>query len=1291
MKRFLALILSVLLALVTCFALASCDNGKKPTESTTDSKSESTEPNSTGSTTGESTSATTEPDSNTGTDESETGDSIPAPDSKLTISQAIELGKSMENNKYTEGKYYVTGTLKSVFNKNNGNIKIVDKDGNSINVYGTMNADGTVKFADMDQAPAVGDVVTVYGVIGQSNGSARIEGGWITEFTTPDSSDTDPDTSETVETSSDTETTDQSASTSPSDSESTEGTTTDDTTEADNQEETTEAPPPPRDDVIFNNGNVIDMAGINWEDGFFSTIKHSIDESKAQSISAADLLAKMQNRTGDDALKSGEVWIVTDALVLESDKSYYGNGAAVIAKGGIVIKNAVDVVLKDVVVKGKLNIENSSELVFYKLDITSDEVAVTITGNCSNVSFKTCRIYGNSAAVISSADFLTIYKTYVRANHALQLTGDNIIVQDCKIVASTGALTLAGDDCIARENTIMVLSSGFGITVSEGSKNALVALNDIQGAQKSITVSGGYNCSVILNRAIIVAGADCTNLYVVDNSLGGYLDLQNNNYLIADGNSYTMDGLSHAAIKVGNTNTNGDSITNVDHRVDVGANEKLLPHTNKELFVGMQRKTIVSDASFTSLKGLGSYIKECGTKDGIVIVPPGAYSTNGIVSFGKALANTTVYAYGVYQEYSEQNYDNYVSNQLNFADTNDINIYGLTVGYAIPSSGQVRVVEKYFKIDGDNTKYYSESELTDAQKEKARTYSMTIIPDAGYWDGFTKTDPDLFHQSWPEFFLLDENGEYLYQCDENVKGRHTVTKNSDGTMTFTLTASASDDDTGEYKGVQAIWARVTPGTVLTCRLANGNRLSVCVSNSQNITLRDVTVYGYSAAFSAYANGKSQNVNFIRYHDTTQSGTLIDKATYDKYVAIEEQWGVDFEVYEEVVDGVTRYRGAPSRSSSVDAFHVAGTTTGVNIVSTIVESMVDDGSNQHAASSRLHDYKINGDVVTLYFKDTATGVAWGNVTSGGTIGVSSCPEFSVGDIIYIYTPDGRVVCEAPVLSASVKTAEKIDVTISDPTKPYKVLANVHMVTIAAKDFHAEELINPNTGAQYNLADNRYNMDDKVTVDNLSRNACNYTLDNVMVRNSHSRGFLIKSRNVVVKHCTFRNVSINGLLIRSETEWAESTLAKDITIKQCLFDNVGFLHNGVNEKEQACIRIQGTSTVVSDATLPIDNITITGCKFTNNTQRVAIWVNSAKNVTISDNIFDDVIYNVAPKSKGTAVVLEVCMNVEISDNTYNYAHYDNDITNVIKGVTAYANIFGTDVTDENGNKIFADKLP
>ena len=102
------------------------------------------------------------------------------------------------------------------------------------------------------------------------------------------------------------------------------------------------------------------------------------------------------------------------------------------------------------------------------------------------------------------------------------------------------------------------------------------------------------------------------------------------------------------------------------------------------------------------------------------------------------------------------------------------------------------------------------------------------------------------------------------------------------------------------------------------------------------------------------------------------------------------------------------------------------------------------------------------------------------------------------------------------------------------------------------------------------------------------------------------------------------------------------------------------------------------------------TAINCKFTNNKQRVAIWINSAKNVTITNNTFDDNVYDVLPQVKGVAVLLETCRDVEISKNTYNYAHYKGNIQNVVVAPGLIADIHGSDVTRADGSKIFADKL-
>ena len=1063
-----------------------------------------------------------------------------------------------------------------------------------------------------------------------------------------------------------------SSATSSTESSDTSSTESSDTTES---SETTEAPIV---DVteIYGNADALDMAGVDWDKSFFANIKHTVNEDAAIEIGADELVARMKDRDGDVALRDGEVYLVKEKIVFASGEKYYGNGAAIIAEGGVEIKDAVDVVVKDVIVKGELSIINSHEIIFFKLDLQSDAVAVTVDADSSDISFNTCRLYGNELSVDSKADYLTVYCSYVRAIGGMTLEGDDNIVQNCKIYAILNGVSAKGDNNVIRENTVRAEVSGQGIVILEGSQNALVALNDIEGIQKSIVVDGGFNCSVILNRAVSMRANDTTNLYIVDNKFGGYIRLENNNYVISDGNTYPSDTLDHTTLKYNNQNVNGNGLTDVDARVEVGANEEILPHTNKDLFVGMPRKTSVNDASFMSAKGLNAFIRDSALQDDVVIVPPGAYSVPGRVSITADHSNTTIYAYGVYEEYSELDYSRYIGKQLEIANAQNVNIYGLTVGYALPSSGQVRVVDKY---------------------QEGNSYKLTVIADAGFWDGLTKTDTNLFHDWWPEMFLVDEStGEYLYRCDENPKTGHSIVKNYDedgnydGTMTFTL----HDRGTNPYmegKPAKSIWERVALGTVITCRLANGNRYSIHISGSTNVTLRDCTLYGYAAALANYSTG-SANITYERFHNTTHSESLIDKETYDKYVALEEKWGVDFEVREETLaDGTVRYRGAPSRSGSVDAFHITHNKTGVNVISSLLEGMVDDGSNQHASSSRMHGYQINDDgTTTIYIKATATSVNWSNAVGLATdvLGLSSCPWFNAGDIAYIYAPSGATFCETEVITGQVKTGTvTLNITEGGVTKIKPV--DVHAITVKTEECNFDALKDPVTGEEYDLTDNHFRDTLRVTVDNLSKNSSNYVMDNVMVYNGHSRGFLIKSTDVTIKHCTFRNVSYSALLLRPETEWAESSVARRILIQQCLFDHTGYIFNGILDKGQACIRIQSTSTVVSENTLPIDDITITGCKFTNNEQRVAIWVNSAKNVKITNNIFDDNVYTDLPNILGTAVLLDTCMGVELSGNTYNYEHYKGDVKNVVKG-SNYANIFGTDVTDENGDPILPDNI-
>ena len=106
----------------------------------------------------------------------------PAADSKLSIKDALTLGAAKEHNIYTEGKYYVTGVITEISNETYGNMKIADAEGNVLTVYGTFDADGTNRFDAMATKPVVGDTITVYGIIGQYNGTPQLKNGWIVKI-----------------------------------------------------------------------------------------------------------------------------------------------------------------------------------------------------------------------------------------------------------------------------------------------------------------------------------------------------------------------------------------------------------------------------------------------------------------------------------------------------------------------------------------------------------------------------------------------------------------------------------------------------------------------------------------------------------------------------------------------------------------------------------------------------------------------------------------------------------------------------------------------------------------------------------------------------------------------------------------------------------------------------------------------------------------------------------------------------------------------------------------------------
>ncbi|MBP3375132.1 MAG: hypothetical protein J6L83_00020 [Clostridia bacterium] len=146
----------------------------------------------------------------------------------------------------------------------------------------------------------------------------------------------------------------------------------------------------------------------------------------------------------------------------------------------------------------------------------------------------------------------------------------------------------------------------------ENATNCLVAQNEING---NITAKNTYNSVILLNKAQNITAESNTNLYVVENTLSGTLVLKDNNYLLADANA------SGETISENNENFNGDNITAVNSRLPHGADPDLLPHANKELFVGMPRREFVNTHDTDGGESIEKYIIN-RAKGGTVIVPP---------------------------------------------------------------------------------------------------------------------------------------------------------------------------------------------------------------------------------------------------------------------------------------------------------------------------------------------------------------------------------------------------------------------------------------------------------------------------------------------------------------------------------------------------------------------------------------------------------------------------------------------------------------------------------------------
>ena len=784
-------------------------------------------------------------------------------------------------------------------------------------------------------------------------------------------------------------------------------------------------------------------------------------------------------------------------------------------------------------------------------------------------------------------------------NGKITVEADNVSIINCTITAEDDAIISSGKYLTVRGNKITCPLAA--VTLTSGSYNCLVAQNETDG---EISVSAAHNCSVTLNRAARITARNNKNIYIIENTVSETLTLLDNNYLIADENKFGK------LVAYYNSNENGNTVTDINERLTVGANERLLPHTNKDLFVGMEVQPTVRDASLDSPLTLPEYLTTIAKTEDVIIIAPGAYVCERVY-LDASHSNTKIYAYGAYAECPGYQSAFFMTESMN------ISLYGLTVGYAVQSAHQMHVL--------------------DVKDGKVIT---VVAP--GHKD--TTEDKNYGHT------VLDNMYPYAVMSTVGAK------KNDDGTYTMGYVESPTKC--------------IRKGDVLSRRVSNPTEGSFDLKRSGGIVFKDIVLYGQSSGLAFVENSDVSHTTMIRVHNTNRAPYIITKEEYEHYKSLEKKYTVCLEVY---IDELGRYRGSIPRIGSVDATHIIGCAEGVHATSCLFEHMCDDGSNHHAASSRLAAVKDNGDgTVSLTYKPNLSEVYYCIYHFGDG---SSCHSFRKGDIAYIYNTKGQLFCNTPVLEDG-----KVVGTAKNSLSGYEYKLTEIKVSRDAVNFDAIE--------GFDLTDDHWRLDNKVVVDNTSRNSQGFRYDNVKVEGIRSRGFMVKAPNGVIKNCSFMNLNESGIGVKTEINWGESTIAHDVEISNNLFSNVSGLYGHNFYYPISPLMIEGFSKIVGDGYLPFENILIKGNRFENCDHKYCITVNSAKNVKILDNTFCPINHEYEDEvHTPVTICIDTAMDVEISGNTFT-----ENAPSTLSLIHAknYKNVYGTDISDENGNTLLPDSI-
>ncbi len=616
------------------------------------------------------------------------------------------------------------------------------------------------------------------------------------------------------------------------------------------------------------------------------------------SLTSAELMRRIRYYE----LAENTVYEVTDGEGLSfnsSDRNYYFN-----------LKNCVIKITPDAG-KAALTVASGArglELCNFTLIVNGGAGAMDIAKNTKDITLSHVNVMGNTGYGLQNAGenvLLTDSTVSGTVTNGILGGGEALSVTDCSFEGLTVGITDTSDGAVIENNifhgcetavltktanTVVwynSISGGkYGVRATAAKSeisavmgecyNVLAACNRISGAEVSVDYVNVSNGVALLNVADSISVVGGTNVYVNENVLSGKLTLTGNDYIIANGN---IIGQMSAE---GNSNVNGDNLTDLSKRSETGVNEELLPHINSEQFVGMTRRSELR--TLKSSKRLAEYIGDGLAEQSVVIVPPGAYF-NDAMSYTD-ISNVTVYAYGVLSEMLTAS-----ATAMKFTNSENVTVKGLFIGNSTYPhiQGTVTAVAGQNSSSGDHVN---------------ATY-LSFVPDPGY-------DADYSVHLNTAGRIFKPGMDYSYSCVDYY-----------GDKTYNLGTNTNTVNNVALKGLVEIGDRIA---FRGSSAAQGISFTSC----SGMKLEDVTIY------CAGGFAESDSLNDIapvlhRYAVVRGPAPLLTGKVSDPYnVTWKDSYG--------------RLRSAKPMTTTIDATHSSAARTGIQIISCLFEWMEDDAGN-----------------------------------------------------------------------------------------------------------------------------------------------------------------------------------------------------------------------------------------------------------------------------------------------------------------------------------------------------------